>query len=166
MVTGGTFLVLELNIQNALIAGNTVIANGYNTLNTVPEIGIGLTNNSNIRLCNNIAPAISWVSNEPNVTADHNIAQELVYWTENAQGVFAANPTWFVTPGFYGPAGLGAQSTTNTNEIVSAATFDALFVTLDVTAPPVLNLTLVPGPATKIASQTCLSQSQAIIAKL
>jgi hypothetical protein len=49
---------------------------------------------------------------------------------------------------------------------VSAAAFNALFVTLDVTAPPVLNLTLVPGPATKIASQTCQSQSQTIIAKL
>ena len=106
------------------------------------------------------------MSNQPNVTADHNIAQELVYWTENAQGVFAANPLWFRTPGFYGPAGLGAQSTTNTNEIVSAAAFNALFVTVDVTAPPVLNLTLVPGPATKIASQTCQSQSQTIIAKL
>ena len=46
------------------------------------------------------------MSNQPNVTADHNIAQELVYWTQNAQGVFAANPLWFRTPGFYGPAGL------------------------------------------------------------
>ena len=58
----------------------------------------------------NIAPIVTWVSYQPNVTADHNIAQELVYWTENAQGVFSANPLWFRAPGFYGPAGLGAQS--------------------------------------------------------
>ncbi len=98
--------ILFAGIANSLIGDNILINNDYAPRTPPPDINLAPSPlNSNVRLCNNIAPIIV-ARTDQGVSLDHNIATTLfAYWIQNRDGTFAKNSTWFRRPGFYGASG-------------------------------------------------------------
>ncbi len=153
-LSSGTCILMELQITNSIIRNNTCVPASWAQW-PLPSIGIGLTGNSNVRIVNNIAPAIYYPSNQPGVTGDNNVTTRLFYNLRNPDGSYKATGTTFTAPGWYGPAGRGPYSATgsdgtpltgNNNQVVSAASFRRLFQQAPTqTVPPSYDLSLVPG---------------------
>ncbi len=161
-ISSGTCILYELNIVNSLIANNICLPSGFNR--ALPGISISLTNNSNNRICNNIATAIGYSS--PGVTMDHNIASKYIFSPLQPDGAYGKG--MFATkPGFYGMTGGPVErSATATNQLMPLASLQALFKqapnTTKPTVPPVYDLTPAPGSvAATFGAADCGPQSDA-----
>jgi hypothetical protein len=166
LVTGGLIGILADSADTtSIIAGNTVISDGTNIARAANPPGI--STGYGFRICNNIAPTISW-NGQHGTTADHNLSLgQLVYWLQNPDGTYAANGSFFNGGnGFYGPTGFSPTDDANhTNEIIltpgtaQSSLFQSLvFGPNGVIIPNTIpNLTLKPGPASIVGTTSSCS---------
>ena len=160
-ISGGNCILYELNIQGAVISNNTCVPNST-TLNPMPSIELTLTNNQNVRVCDNIAPNIIVANNQPGVTFDNNVAVQYAAYIQNADGTWPANASflqswgWWDTNGHYS----ATQTATANNQTMSLASFMGLFNQAPTGVPPTYDVSLKPG-ATTNGSPTCGPQINA-----
>jgi len=161
-ISCGTAILYELNIQNSNISNNTVVPIST-AQNPLPGISLTLTNNSNSRVCNNLAPNIVVANNQPGVTFDNNIAVQYAAYIQNADGTWPASASFLQAYGWWGTTGhySATQTSTNNNQAMSIASFMALFNQDPTGVPPTYDVTLKPGSTTN-GSPSCGPQTNAL----
>jgi len=158
-ISCGTGELYELNIQDSIISNNTVVPTNP-AQNPLPGISLTLTNNSNSRVCNNIAPNIVVANNQPGVTFDNNVAVQYAAYIQNADGSWPASASflqaygWWDTTGHYS----ATQTAAANNQTMSIASFMALFNQAPTGVPPTYDVSLKPG-ATTNGSASCGPQT-------